>query len=53
MGERHDDDPVRETREKLERAEDADPAERADALEEMHRSLETELERPESEEPRI
>ena len=50
--ERQDDDLVRETREKLERAEQADPAERADALEEMHRSLETEIERPESEEPR-
>ena len=52
MEERREDDPVQETREKLERAEQADPADRADALEEMHRSLETELEKPESEEPR-
>lgn len=49
---RRDEDPVQETREKLERAEQADPADRADALDEMHRSLETELEKPESEEPR-
>ena len=49
---RRDEDPVQETRERLERAEQADPGERADALDEMHRSLETELEKPESEEPR-
>jgi hypothetical protein len=50
--ERNEEDIVQETREKLDRVEDADPADRADALEEMHRSLETEIERPESEEPR-
>jgi hypothetical protein len=50
--ERQDDDLVQETREKLDRAEQSDPAERAEALEEMNRSLETEIERPESEEPR-
>lgn len=49
--ERADDDLVKETREKLERAEQADPADRADALEDLHRSLETEIERPESEDP--
>ena len=50
--ERPEDEIVEETREKLDRAEQADPADRADALEETHRSLETEIERPESEEPR-
>ena len=53
MEERRDDDLVQETREKLDRAEQADPADRADALEEMHRSLETEIERPDSEEPSV
>ena len=50
--ERPEEDLVQETREKLERAEQADPADRAEALEELNRSLETEIERPESEEPR-
>jgi hypothetical protein len=49
--ERPEDDIVQDTREKLDRAEQADPADRAEALEEMNRSLETEIERPESEEP--
>lgn len=49
--ERADDDLVKETREKLDRAEQSDPADRADALEELNRSLETEIERPESEDP--
>ena len=52
MEDKRDDDLVQETRERLDRAEGADPADRADALEEMHRSLETEIERPDSEEPR-
>jgi hypothetical protein len=52
MEQPRDDDPVQETREKVERAEQADPVDRADALDEMHRSLETELEKPESDEPR-
>lgn len=50
--ERQDDEHVQETREELDRAENLGPAERAEALEEMHRSLESEIERPESEEPR-
>lgn len=52
MEERRDDDVVQETRQKLERAEQADPAERAEALDDIHRSLEAEIERPESDEPR-
>lgn len=50
--ERPEDETLEETRRKLDRAEEADPAERAEALEEVHRSLEAEIERPESEEPR-
>lgn len=49
--EKERDDLVQETREKLERAEQSDPAARVEALEDMHRSLETELEKPESDEP--
>ena len=49
--EQPEDDIVEETREKLDRAEQSDAADRAEALDEMHRSLETEIERPESEDP--
>lgn len=43
------DELAEEARQKIERAEESDPAARADALEDIHRSLEDGLERAESE----